>query len=288
MNKAIFIGLNALGDTLCTTPIIRSFKKMNPRTFVVYILQNSPFCRVLEGNPHIDYILYNEHMYVHGLKNFTREWLLTLPLDITGVTALYHFDMPSVSLKPGSADRHLAEGFSELLKIPIDSTYPDVVITSGERKLAKHFVRKPYFVLSFHSLCNPILPGHKSGLKDWNMENWFELAGRLHSLGDYDVIAVGAERDTQVISPLFRNLYGLPIKVTAALLQEAACVITLENGVGHLCAAAKAPHVVLFPENIPRPFVDYPGIPRRHVIFKNLQNIRCDEVMEAVQTVLSS
>jgi hypothetical protein len=50
MKKAFFIGCNALGDTLCTTPALRAFRKANPDIFVSYVVQNATYCRALDGN----------------------------------------------------------------------------------------------------------------------------------------------------------------------------------------------------------------------------------------------
>ena len=47
-------------------------------------------------------------------------------------------------------------------------------------------------------------------------------------------------------------LYGLPIKVVAALLEKAACVVTLESGIGHLAYAVGARTVVIYSNMMPR------------------------------------
>ena len=56
---AIFVGFNALGDTLCTTPVIRAYRRRYPRARISYIVQGAPYTRVLDANPDIDLVLYS-------------------------------------------------------------------------------------------------------------------------------------------------------------------------------------------------------------------------------------
>jgi ADP-heptose:LPS heptosyltransferase len=81
MKKAFFIGCNALGDTLCTTPAVRAFRKANPGTFIAYIVQSAPYCRVLDNNPDIDMVIYNEHLWLHGMEGFTHAMVSLPALD---------------------------------------------------------------------------------------------------------------------------------------------------------------------------------------------------------------
>lgn len=286
MKKAIFIGFNALGDTLCTTPVLRAFRKIHPGTFLVYIVQNAPFCRVLDANPDIDMILYSEQMYLSGLTFFSEAWLHSLPLEIEETAYLYHFDINQVCSQSENFHEHISLGFSKLLGIPIDSIRPVVEITLEESRLARTFIRKPYIIFSMHSVSNPKRTDEKGFVKDWPRERWLQLAEHLHSWGDIDIIAVGSERDSQIRSPYIRNLYG-PIKLTAAWLQHTLCVVTLENGIAHLSAAVDAPMVEIYSNIVPLAFA-YPAESSCcEVLYNDPLLISCEEVIEAVKTVLT-
>lgn len=283
LKKAVFAGFNALGDTLCTTPVVNAFKKQNRNTFVIYVVQNATFCRVLEANPDIDLVLYSENLYLHGLTIFSIEWLRSLPLDIRETTYRYHFDMNGVCSRKENFHEHISIGFSKLLNIPIDSIRPIVCVTEEERRVAESFVRKPYFIFSSHSVSNPKRESGNGYVKDWPRERWLCLAERIHSWGDFDIIAVGSEMDERINSPHIRNLYGLPIKIVAALLRDAVCVVTLENGIAHLGAGVDAPMVIVYSNIVPLAWACPETSSRCRVLYGDPQNMELEEVSAAVK-----
>ncbi len=283
MKKVIFAGFNALGDTLCTTPVIRAFKRRNRDIFIIYVVQNATFCRVLDENPDIDLAIYSESLYLRGREIMTESWFASLPLDIRESTYLYHFDMASVCSDAESFHEHITTGFSKLLGIPIDSTRPVVHIIERERRLAESFVQKPYFVFSIHSVSNPARPDGGGGAKEWPVTRWLQLAERIKSWGDFDIIAIGSEKDSGIVHPHLRNLYGLPIKIVAALLQGALCVVTLENGIAHLGNGVNAPLVIIYSDIVPLAWA-CPEITKRcSVLYGDPHSIGVDEVADAVK-----
>lgn len=285
MNKAVFLGFNALGDTLCTTPVLRSFRSSNPGTFIICVVQNAGFCRVLDGNPHIDLVLYSEWMYIHGLTRYNDEWVRSLPLDLDEPVNLYRFDIGSVCSTAEAFREHISKGFSRLLGIPIDSIKPVVRLSDEDRRIAARFSPRPYVVFSMHSVANPPRTDGDGRVKDWPSENFDRLARHLHSSG-FDVIAVGAEGEARAGLPYVRDLYGLPIKVVAALLENATCVVTLENGVAHLAAAVDAPTVELYSTVVPLEWANPAESPRARVIYDDLRNISCDQVIAEVESTI--
>ena len=112
------------------------------------------------------------------------------------------------------------------------------------------------------------------------------LAEHIYSWGEFDIIAIGSEMSLRVESPYIRNLYGLPIKVVAALLQDAACVVTVEGGISHLCHGVDAPMVMIFSK-----FVSYHwAYPKEasccRVIYEDPLLVSCEEVIDLVKSVL--
>ena len=124
-------------------------------------------------------------------------------------------------------------------------------------------------------------------MKDWVFERWLDLAQQLQAEGEFDVVAVGGSSDIAIASRHLRNLYGLPIKVIAALFAEAACVVTIESGLSHLCHAMDAPSVLIFSRDVPLVWSYPEEATRCRVIYDDVLRITCDRVMSAIQSVLA-
>jgi ADP-heptose:LPS heptosyltransferase len=285
--KAIFLSLNALGDILCTTPALSAYRRAHPAEFIIYVTLNSPFARVLDDNPDIDYVLYSERLYVQGLKDYSKEWLLSLPLDLREPATLFHLDLNLVCNTPEAFRQHLAQCFAKLAQVQIDSVRPSITLTPRERSLAATFTSRPYAVFSMRSNANPPREDGRGGRKDWPEEHWRALAVRLSDEAGLDIIAVGAERDPQSVIPGVRNLYGLPVKVAAALLESAACVITLESGAAHLAAAVDAPTVVIYSNLMPLEWARPADSTACRVLYGDPFDQSVARVFEAVQEVVS-
>ena len=288
MNKAVFLGVNAFGDTLCTTPVIRAFRRANPDTAIIYVTQAAPFCRVLDGNPDIDLLLYSERLYLNGIPEDTATWLGMLPLDLREQATLYRLDLKLACTREEHFKEHISKSFARLIGIETDSVKPFVVLNDLERRAARLFAQRPYVVLSTHSVSNPDRPDGRGKRKDWPVERWQMLARRLAGLGSLDVYQIGSERDEPPQIDAARRLYGLPIKVVAALLENAACVVTVENGVAHLCAAVNAPTITIYSNLMPIEWA-YPAESHRsRVLYGDPFDLSCDEVASAVEEVLSA
>ena len=283
--RAVFLGLNALGDTLCTTPAIRAFRRGNPDATIVYVTQSAPFCRVLDHNPDIDLLLYSERLYFNGLPapEQMTAWLHTLPIDLREPALLYRLDLTLACPTMEAFQSHISEAFARLVQVEVESTRPLLFLNEHDRRGARVFARRPYVVFSPHSVSNPDRPDGRGKRKDWPMENWNELARRIEATGEFDIYLIGSERDARVEIAHARALQGLSIRTIAALLEQAACVVTVENGIAHLCAAVKAPAVELYSDLMPLAWAKPAEGSRTQVIYGDPLNMTCDEVFAALQ-----
>jgi len=288
MKKVFFVGVNLLGDLLCTTPIIRAFRRRNPDVFITYIVHNATYCRVLDANPDIDQTLYSERLYLEGEAVFGEEWLRSLPLDIREPSQIYRFNIHEVCrMSPGVFDDHITAAFSKFVGIPVDSIRPVVRVTTEDHRTAAALLRgRPYVVLSMHSTTRVVGSDGELVDKSWPAGRWLQLAKEIRSWGDFDVISIGSETDAQVTSPYFRNLYGLPIKTVSALLQEAACVVAVESGITHLCHAVDAPMVVIFSKFVPLAWANPREARRARIFHEDPAAVSCEEVVSAVKSIV--
>lgn len=286
MDNAIFLGLNALGDTLCTTPLLPAFRRQHPHARITYITQSAGFCRVLDDNPDIDLLLYSERMYLQGIPEQTADWIRSLPVDLTGESLLYRLDLKLACTSHEAFRQHISRCFASVLGIEIDSVRPLITLSERERRAARLLTPRPYVVFSMHSVANPERDDKRGRKKDWPIERWRELAARIEALGEFDVLLLAAERDPPYSVPGARPMYGLPIKVAAAMLESAACLVTLESGVAHLAAAVDAPMVEIYGSMMPVEWATPVECTQATMLYGDPFDLSCDDVFNAVERTL--
>jgi ADP-heptose:LPS heptosyltransferase len=287
VDRTIFLGFNALGDTLCSTPTVRAYRQQHPEAHITYVTQHASYTRVLDNNPDIDLILYSEFMAMNGLSKFSIDWLYTLPLDFTVPAMLYIFDITQVCTTHEAFQSHISSGFSRLLKIPISSIKPVIKLTTAEEKTAKSLIQEPYAVISKHSNSNPARKDGQGNAKDWPEDRWQKLCRYLQSRGIKKIISVGSEFDPQTRVAEWTNYYGLPIRLVAGLLKHASCVVTLENGLGHLAHAVDAPIVMIYSDIVPLGWANPSEATNREVLYGDPHQTSLEDVVFSVDKVLA-
>ena len=148
-------------------------------------------------------------------------------------------------------------------------------------------VGKPKTQNSKPSTPNPvgiaIHPGSGSPRKNWPVERWAELAGRLRSQAP--LLIIGGEADTAAVAALagFGEVaWNLPLPELACRLAACQRFLGHDSGVSHLAAAVGTPCVLLFGPTDPAMWAP-PG-ERVHVIRRGpeLSAISVDAVWAAV------
>jgi ADP-heptose:LPS heptosyltransferase len=285
--RLFFVGNNLLGDCLCTTPTVRAFRKAHPDAYIIYIAQNADHSRILDGNPDIDAVVYSDELAARGDGIVNPEWLHGLGIGYDG-SAVHRFDVHALHRLPDVFKDHMARGFARLCGTAIDSVRPVVAITDAERERARTLVSGRYIVLAMHSTSPVVGRDGAWASKDWVFERWLRVAKMLRGWDAFDIVAVGSARDAAVPSRYFRNLYGLPIKVVAAILEQAACVITVESGISHLCHAVSAPTVLIYSHDVPREWAAPAEARCCRVLHEHPRAISSDDVIGAVESVLAT
>ncbi len=288
MGEAIFLGLNALGDTLCATPALHAFRRQHPGDTMVCVVQSAPFCHVLDDNPDIDVLIYSEQLYFKGIPEETADWIRSLPIDLAGGATLYRLDMRFACSTIDAFHRHISYRFAELVGVEIESPRPFVYLDALHRRAASTLVSRPFIVFSTNSVSNPEREDKRGRKKDWPLDRWAELANRILAEGEFDIAVIGAERDPRLPISGVRMLYGLPIRVVAALLERAACVVTLESGIGHLAYAVDARTVVIYSNMMPPEWARPAELSRFRILYGDPYETSVDDVFEAVQTLTAT
>jgi ADP-heptose:LPS heptosyltransferase len=287
--QLLFYSVNNLGDMLCTTPVVRALRRRHPDAFTAYIVPNSGYCRILDGNPDLDLVLYREDLLVCGEGIVNETWWQRLPLPQCRARQVHRFEVVSLLRSEVPApDDHISSAFARAHGVEIESVRPIVSLSPEERASAARLVSRPYIVFGMHATTAVRAADGHPIAKDWVFDRWLRLARAIHAWGTFDIIAVGAASEPQVHSRYFRNLYGLPIKTAAALLERAACVVTIEGGLSHVCHAVDASTVLLFSKHVPYAWASPREATSCRVIYDDPRLISCEEVLVEIEAVIAS
>lgn len=128
-----------------------------------------------------------------------------------------------------------------------------------------------------------IPPGSGGAVKLWRSEAWATCANTLRTWlttsSPARILLTGSPGERSLVEEVARGISGGAVLITdatigqlAALLERATCVLTVDNGPGHLAVARETPSVHLFGPTDPRIFGPW-GEPARHVVLASTQ--RC-------------
>jgi ADP-heptose:LPS heptosyltransferase len=285
--QILFYSVDNVGDMLCTTPTVRAFRRMHPDAFLAYVVHNAEYCRILDGNPDVDLVLYREDLSIHGEKIVDEAWLRQLPVPANGARHLCRFDVQATHRRdPSVFQDHISWAFARRHGVTLESVRPIVALSAEERARAANLVRRPYIVFGMHTTTAMKGADGELTMKDWMFDRWLRLAQRIHAWDRFDIIAVGSAVDLQVRSRYFRNLYALPIKIAAALLAQAACVVTVEGGLSHICHAVDAPMVLIFSKYVPYAWAYPREATRCRAIYDDPRSITCEDVVAELEAII--
>jgi len=128
-----------------------------------------------------------------------------------------------------------------------------------------------------------IPPGSGAAVKLWRAEAWATCANTLRatltSPRQARILLTGSPGERELVEKVARDIPGGATVITdasvgqlAALLERATCVLTVDNGPGHIAVAQNTPGVHLFGPTDPRIFGPW-GDPQRHIVLASTQ--RC-------------
>jgi ADP-heptose:LPS heptosyltransferase len=133
-----------------------------------------------------------------------------------------------------------------------------------------------------------IHPGSGSHKKNWPLERFVELAGRLRTLG-FRVAWILGEAESGVVTPQVDQLVREPtLTDLAALLSSCTLYVGNDSGVTHLAAAVGCPTIALF--GLSDAAIWAPRGERVLVVqaeHGDMQNLRVDHVLKSTHDVLS-
>lgn len=176
----------------------------------------------------------------------------------------------------------VALGYEALAEPFTPQRYPTCFTpTAGERAWVEERLRAEGIAEDVPLIVIP--PGSGGAVKLWRSEAWAICANALRawltSSSPARILLTGSPGERSLVEAVARGIPDGATLVTdatigqlAALLERAACVLTVDNGPGHLAVAQDTPSVHLFGPTDPRIFGPW-GDPARHVVLASTQ--RC-------------
>ncbi len=282
----------ALGDTLLSTPAIKSLKDSFPQARITLFVHKNIY-PLLEGSDFID----NFVIYHGGYKKFfsTVMQLRHLRAD---VALLMH------SNGPQDIPMAIMSGAKTILKTPTKSTYKhylshefhkkeqhtiedrlDLVRSIGGERLTTRMLlpQRYYEDKKREYLPNEVLvvgfqPGAANIYKMWPIENFRELAHKLLAEYPNTVIAVTGSKKEYKLGEAIKttsskkiiNFCGkFAIENLPKLISEMDVLVTNDTGTMHVAIALGVPSVSMFAGSDPTMFGAYQDMDKHSIIFED-------------------
>jgi ADP-heptose:LPS heptosyltransferase len=198
----------------------------------------------------------------------------TLPFPVTEHATISNLRLLNAAL--------LQLGYKPLDEPWTPENYPSQFVpTAEERAWAAERLRSEGVADKTPLIIIP--PGSGGAVKLWRSEAWATCANTLHTTLTSPlpacIMLTGSPAERALVEEIAQGIDEHPILVTnasigqlAALLERATCVLTVDNGPGHLAVAQRTPSVHLFGPTDPRIFGPW-GNAQQHVVLASAQ--RC-------------
>jgi heptosyltransferase-2 len=251
-----------LGDLLLTLPVLTALRSAFPEATIT-LGARTPALELIANTRLIDRALSLEgpdlrRLYVQdGLagKSLSYDLAVSCLADPDGVVlsnlksaGIDRIVTREPEVRQGHAVDHFLQALPEI-GVPIpDKAVPHLKLDSGRiekgRRLASALGGNP---IVLH-------PGSGSAGKNWPLENYLALAGRLRATDRLPVFTLG-EADMHLVDPVLTA--GMPVirdrhlADIAGLLAVARAYVGNDSGITHLAAALGTPTVALFGPTAP-------------------------------------
>ena len=292
LSSIVVFSNTALGDTLLSTPAIKSLKESFPNARITLFIHKNVY-PLLEGADYID----NFVIYYGGYKKF-----------FATVMQLRHLkaDMALLLHSNGPQDIPMAimSGAKIILKTPTKSGYKhylsyefekkaqhtiedrlDLVRSIGAEKISirmllpqRYYEHKTREILSGDALVIGFQPGAANIYKMWPIENFKELANRVLAKYPNVIIAVTGSKKEHKLGEAIKeansgriiNFCGkFGIESLPKLISEMDALVTNDTGTMHVAIALGVPTVSMFAGSDPKMFGAYQDGGKHSIIFED-------------------
>lgn len=280
-NNFLIVSTTGLGDTIWSTPALRSLRQTYPDAHIA-ILTSEIGAKVLEHNQHIDEIfvlsgstLFSLFRFYFSLKRrqfdaaliFHSSQRILLPfcalLKIPKIVGTFgmHKDLDSF-LTHALEKKHQHEierrfAIAKAVGTHINDYSLEMVVRKDEEKAVDRF-------LEGHGIPNhiPLIglhPGAKNAFKQWTPKNFIEVGNRLHQHLGSQIFITGDHSEALLLLEIASKIPGaipiageLPLSVLTALIKRMSIFISNDTGPMHIAFAVGTPTVAIFGPTDPK------------------------------------
>lgn len=271
-----------IGDLVCTTPALRSLRRLYPESHIVVEVGERAAC-VLENNPNVDEIILRpHHQGLTGKAQFIRLlrrrcFDIGLVLDNSADMILYlrlggivrrvgmirkkrfsQFLTDSVPFDP--MQHEMIDNFRNVVALldadvsdPQPELFPSPQDVAGVDALfAEHGLRPDETLIALN-------PGASAPANRWLPERFAEVGDLLAQRPGTRILLLGSEGDLPIVAEVLRAMKTAPVVLTGQLsvlqlaetLRRCALMITNDTGPMHIGCAMRTPIVAVFGPAVP-------------------------------------
>ncbi|MDD5428225.1 MAG: lipopolysaccharide heptosyltransferase II [Candidatus Omnitrophica bacterium] len=301
MRRILIVNVNWIGDTLFSTPFIRTVREAYPDSYIACLIH--PRCKeMLEANPRLDELIIYDEEGAHKSLSGKLRLILSLRKRRFGTAFLLHrsFTKALIVFLAGIKERigyptkkrgmlltktvdspaeelHKVEYFLNIAVsaglVPSSRSY-EFFISDANRDFIKELLRAQG--ISDNDTVVVLCPGGNWDPKRWPKEYFAKLADALAERCGAKIVISGAKKDITLAEDIKAIMKTKPeitagkttLKQLGALFARADLVVANDTGPMHLAVAMKAKTIALFGPTSPQLTGPY-GEGRYKVIFKN-------------------
>lgn len=290
--NVLAVRFSSIGDVLLTTPLLRAIRHRHPAARLT-VLTKQAYVPLLSHNPHLDRVIgvdpanpltdiatelragrYSHRLDLHdSLRSRMLRALVpgrwrTYPKHRLARTLLIYAKRNRYRDRRPVAERYFSAA-RELDVIP-DGKPPEFVLGVEAERETGDWLQS--VGVGQQSRLLAVAPGAAHATKQWPLDHWRALIGRLVAQGLYVAIVGGAD-DATVAAELSDPTDGRVLNAagafglqgTGALLRRSVALISGDTGVMHMATGVGTPVVALFGPTV-EPFGFFPYTQRASVL----------------------
>jgi heptosyltransferase-1 len=308
--RILITRLGAIGDLICSTPVITNLKRNFPRSYIAFLVDKK-YEEVLRGNPYLDeLILYDRESFQnHSLVRRVFEELkfvyrvrrrrFDLTIDLLGSLRTALLTYLSGSKKRVGFTRRVRKALynfriagrpAYIVDKNLDTLRPFGLNIDSKNLVfsipdeAKQF-GKQFFIQNSNGIIG-LFPGGAWSAKRWKAEKFAELGERIQRELNVEVLLLGGPMEEEIVSEINSHMrkkltvvQGVSLKRFGGVIQNLKLFVGNDSGPTHIAIALGIPTITLFGPTHP-----YSAIPPggRHIAIsrnedcKNPHTLTCD------------